>query len=270
MPSPEPRPRVTVEDLLRLKRAERPSAEFWPRFEAELRQKQLAALVQHRRWWEHLPQLFARRAYFPIGAAAVLTVTFISVRDQVPVAPSEVAGELRVARSGASAVESAQASFVAAVDSAAPVVAVAEPVESTESPAPVVRFSESLPPSAGELVPWGAARADVSPSARSIAANLAQLEQTEPELANALLDPRLGEGRSATEQAASVAELAALSSVASRRNRVLAQVGGRQFAPEPTAPEVVRERHVRRLGDVELTGGWTRVGVKADRVSLKF
>lgn len=269
MPSPEPRPRVTVEDLLRLKRAERPSAEFWPRFEAELRQKQLAALVQHRRWWEHLPQLFARRAYFPIGAAAVLTVTFISVRDQAPVAPSEVASELRAASSGAAAVESAQASFVAAVDAAAPAVPVAEPVES-EAPAPVVRLSESLPPSAGELVPWGAARADVSPSARSIAANLARLEQTEPELANALLDPRLGEDRSVTEQAATVAELAALSAVASRRNRVLAQVGGRQFAPEPTAPEVVRERHVRRLGDVELTGGWTRVGVKADRVSLKF
>jgi hypothetical protein len=261
---------VTVEDLLRLKRAERPSAEFWPRFEAELRQKQLAALVQHRRWWEHLPQLFARRAYFPIGAAAVLTVTFISVRDQAPAGPSEVAAELRVARSGAATVESAQSGFVASVESVAPVVAVAEPVEPAESPAPTVRLSESLPPSAGELVPWGAARADVSPSARSIAANLARLEQTEPELANALLDPRLGEDRSVTEQAASIAELAALSAVASRRNRVLAQVGGRQFAPEPTAPEVVRERHVRRLGDVELTGGWTRVGVKADRVSLKF
>ncbi len=267
MSSPEPRPRVTVEDLLRLKRAERPAAEFWPRFEAELRQKQLAALVQHRRWWEHLPQLFARRAYFPIGAAAVLTVTFISVRDQAPVAPAEVAAELRAVSSAAPAVESAQSSFVAAVESAAPVVAVAEPAE---SPAPVVRLSESLPPSAGELVPWGTARADVSPSARSIAANLARLEQTEPELANALLDPRLGEDRSVTEQAASVAELAALSAVASRRNRVLAQVGGRQFSPEPTAPEVVRERHVRRLGDVELTGGWNRVGVKADRVSLKF
>jgi hypothetical protein len=261
---------VTVEDLLRLKRAERPSADFWPRFEAELRQKQLAALVQHRRWWESLPQLFARRAYFPIGAAAVLTVTLISVRDQAPAVPSEAAVELRVARSVAPAMESAQASMVAAVESAAPVVVAAGPAETPESPAPVVRLSESLPPSAGELVPWGAARADVSPSARSIAANLARLEQTEPELANALLDPRLGEDRSVTEQASSVAELAALSAVASRRSRVLAQVGGRQFTPEPTAPEVVRERHVRRLGDVEMAGGWTRVGVKADRVSLKF
>jgi hypothetical protein len=270
MSSPEPRPRVTVEDLLRLKRAERPSAEFWPHFEAELRQKQLAALVQHRRWWERMPQLFASRAYFPIGAAAVLTVTFISVRDHAPVAPPEVAAEMRIARSAAPAVESAQSSFVAAVESAAPAVPEAELRESPESAASAVRLSDSLPPSAGELVPWGTARADMSPSARSIAANLARLEQTEPELANALLDPRLSEGRSVSEQAASVAELAALSAVASRRNRVLAQVGGRQFAPEPTAPEVVRERHVRRLGDVELTGGWTRVGVKADRVSLKF
>ncbi len=270
MSSPDPRPRVTVEDLLRLKRAERPSADFWPRFEAELRQKQLAALVQHRRWWEHLPQLFARRAYVPIGAAAALTITFISVREQASVAPDEVAAELRIARSEAPAVETPRASMVASVaaaDVAAPVVAANASVD--ESPA-TARFSESLPPAAGELVPWGATRSDVSPSARSIAANLARLEETEPELANALLDPRLGEGRSIAELSAPAEELAALSAVASRRNRLLAQVGGRQFAPEPTAPEVVRERHVRRLGDVELNSGWTRVGVKADRVSLKF
>ena len=34
---------VTLEDLLRLKRAERPAAEFWVRFDRELRAKQEAA-----------------------------------------------------------------------------------------------------------------------------------------------------------------------------------------------------------------------------------
>ena len=36
---------VSLEDLLRLKRAERPAPEFWVQFERELRAKQLAALV---------------------------------------------------------------------------------------------------------------------------------------------------------------------------------------------------------------------------------
>jgi len=43
-----PPSRVTLEDLLCLKRAERPPPEFWSEFERELRQKQLAALVERR------------------------------------------------------------------------------------------------------------------------------------------------------------------------------------------------------------------------------
>lgn len=263
MPAPEPRPRVTVEDLLRLKRAEKPDADFWPRFESELRQKQLAALVEHRRWWENLPQALVRRAYVPIGAAAALTISFVAVQEQVSVVPEDsllpqheerAAQPEAVGSGGAVASSGADLSTIAPLDQA-PEAAVA------------LRFSAELPPAASELVPWGPMRADETPSARSIAANLAQLAQTEPELANALLDSRLGEEGIG---AASVAELAALSSAETRRSRVLAQFGGRQFVPEPTAPEVVRERHVRRLGDVEAGSGWTRVGVKADRVSLKF
>ena len=35
---------VTIEDLLRLKRAERPPASFWSDFDREMRAKQLAAI----------------------------------------------------------------------------------------------------------------------------------------------------------------------------------------------------------------------------------
>ena len=42
--SGEPNQKVSLEDLLRLKREERPTSEYWSQFDRELRAKQLAAL----------------------------------------------------------------------------------------------------------------------------------------------------------------------------------------------------------------------------------
>lgn len=269
MSHPEPRSRVTVEDLLRLKRAERPDPEFWNKFEVELRQKQLAALVQREPWWHRLPQLFARRAYVPIGAAAVLTVTLVSVRTYLP---GQFAG-MPPAESPAAELIAADVGLVgpssSPVDSPAQTAALRAEGGSRAAESEL-QLSAQLPDEAHDLVPWSARRSADTPSARSIAANLARLEQTEPELVNALLATHRSESRSIQEAATPVAEFAAITAVASRRNRVLAQLTDRQFTPDPSAPEVVRERLSRRLGDTELTGGWTRVGVKADRVSLKF
>ena len=81
--SGEPKPKVTLEDLLRLKREERPAPEFWSRFDRELRAKQLAALVEKRPWWQGLPAwaLNWRRFHLPLGATAVLAVTLVALRD---------------------------------------------------------------------------------------------------------------------------------------------------------------------------------------------
>lgn len=78
---------ISLEDLLRLKRAERPPAEFWPQFERELRAKQLAAIVARRPWWSELPRhIFSSfsRYQLPLGATAVLALTFISLRQYQP------------------------------------------------------------------------------------------------------------------------------------------------------------------------------------------
>lgn len=74
---------VALEDILRLKRAERPSAEFWTQFDRELRAKQLAALVEKRPWWRVVPRAFAglSRYHLPLGATAVLAISIISVRE---------------------------------------------------------------------------------------------------------------------------------------------------------------------------------------------
>jgi len=81
---------VSLEDLLRLKRAERPAAEFWSQFDRELRAKQLSALVVRRPWWRTLPSrawVVFSRYNLPIGATAVLALTFLSVREYQSVAP---------------------------------------------------------------------------------------------------------------------------------------------------------------------------------------
>lgn len=70
-----PTSRPTLEDLLQLKRSERPPAEFWETFNRGLREKQLAALVHQPRGFARFKPLFTRaiRWTVPVGAAAVAT-----------------------------------------------------------------------------------------------------------------------------------------------------------------------------------------------------
>jgi hypothetical protein len=77
----DPERKVTVEDLLRLKRAERPPQEFWERFESEIRAKQLAAIVIRRPWWDGASRIFAvaLRNRLPFGAAAAIALTWAGV-----------------------------------------------------------------------------------------------------------------------------------------------------------------------------------------------
>jgi hypothetical protein len=79
--------KVSLEELLRLKRAERPDPEFWSRFEQDLRAKQLAAIVEPRPWWIalRLPQAARALARFqvPAGAAAVIALSFVVVVNTV-------------------------------------------------------------------------------------------------------------------------------------------------------------------------------------------
>ncbi len=266
----EERSKATVEDLLRLKRAERPPAEFWSRFEAELRQKQLAALVEQRPWWRGLPQLISRRAYLPVGATAVLAFTLVSVKFYAPtqIAQAESLPSLAtqsVASSVGTNIESAPAyrdsgEKDVVVDDRTPVAA-------------VMPLSDRMPEQAVDLVPWGAPRTAETPSAKSIAANIARLEQTEPELASYAMIGRLPSAASQMQETATpVVELAAVSAVASKRSRLLARFDDRHFTPDPQAPEIVRERLTRRMADTDTDYGdrFSRIGLKGDQVSLKF
>ncbi len=272
MPNSNHRSKVTIEDLLHLKRAERPAAEFWTGFERELRQKQLAALLEKRPWWQDLPQLFARRAYLPVGATAILAFTLVSVKYSTLPAP--------VARMDG-AIEAAHAVAVNHSDESLATRAAVAPVSS-----PLVNRREPPAVEVGEhtLVQAGGSQASArteehspivaapispeTPSARSIAANFARMEQSEPDLFNSVLGSRLSSRAHVQPAPGPVLELASLSNNASKRSRLLARYDDHALSPELTAPEPVRERLSRRLGDAESGERFNRFGLKGDQDSL--
>jgi hypothetical protein len=87
--------KVALEDLLRLKRAERPPAEFWNQFDRQLQAKQLAALVGKKRWWHSAARTLTRFSYVPLGATAALAFALIAAHQYfLPVA--EIAGSSKL------------------------------------------------------------------------------------------------------------------------------------------------------------------------------
>ena len=270
MPNSDHRSKITVEDLLHLKRAERPAAEFWSGFDRELRQKQLAALLEKRPWWQSLPELLVRHAYLPIGATAILALTLVSAKYSSPFLVTQTAG---------AAADSAAAPVLPEKLGAAPLVS--NPVSSalinrnnpevkrTDDRAAVsVNVRSSSDVAVGQAISSAAPSRAELPSALSIAANLAHLEQSQPELINSVLGSRLSSPARVQVASVPMVELASLSANSSRRSRLLANYTDRQLSPAPTAPDIVRERLSRSLGDGEITDRISRIGLKGDQLSL--
>lgn len=257
---------VKIEDLLQLKRAERPSAEFWTKFEHELRQKQLTALVHKRRWWHGLPVLLSRRLLVPAGTAAIVTFTFVSVRlaNTSVVSQVEMADHRR--EIAAVPVENLPVTEVAVAANSDAAVrsdlgALPEQSSRPRDVAPTRDLTESV-----ALQPLPAAVSDGErPSAKSIAATLARLEQAEPELVNSVMSGRL----SSPARAQSAVMDSSAEPVPASRYRLIARYAEHSLNPEPAAPAPVRERLARRLGD-DITERISRIGVEGSRVSLKF
>jgi hypothetical protein len=266
MPELDQRPKVTVEDLLRLKRAERPAPEFWGNFERELRQKQLTALLEKRPWWQEIPQLIARRAYLPVGATAILAFTLVSVKYY---APAQLAQVENPPAGSSVAVDRLVAASVAPVSS--PLVNRSETVQSATEDTVVASAAPASSQASTEVVELMpllvAPSAAETPSARLMAANLTRLEQSDADFGHNVLNARLS--GPAREQVATPAtdELASVPTNPTRRNRLLAQYGGRQLNPEPAPPAVVRERLARRLGDTETSDRSNRLARDIDTFS---
>ncbi len=80
-------PKINLERLLKLKKAERPDPAFWDGFQKEFRQRQLQTLMDGVSVWSRLSQfLLARgRLLVPLsGLAVVLFVFLLNFRDDPP------------------------------------------------------------------------------------------------------------------------------------------------------------------------------------------
>lgn len=274
---------VTLEDLLRLKRAERPAPEFWEQFDRELRAKQLSALVQKRPWWQDLPRVFGgfRRYHLPLGAAAVLAVTFITVRNYSPAPkPAKSDHSVPVAEIPI-AIASDEPSVAIPVDTAPIPETRVVATERTGSETPtrmefahaaeataVDRSARVIPLLVGTLEPASPDDA-VTPSARYIAANLAAVEAVEAAFARGLLGrARSFDARVATSRPAAVEPLQQMthpSEVRLARYRSPMVVTVAEDTGERTG-----ERVARRLSGDRLYEHIGRIGARGDSVSWKF
>jgi hypothetical protein len=286
-------PRVTLEELLRVKRAERPSPEFWARFEQDLRTKQLAAIVEKRPWWVSLklPQ-FARTAarfQMPLGAAAALALSLVVMREYRPFATVEEAvtlvppSEVREVVS-LPAEDPAPSRAMLAVSSMSPE---AEPTASLELSAPVPTAVHDVKPepvgALMALIPWSAPQ---SAAANSAGRTLVVRDLPQVHFAAAVdpvrdhtFDTRMEVGSvvvSTTQPDASDSGVVMRGAPASlreiRRNRILSSlvVADHSTDAERSRGTLMREVATGSLSDDRIYDGAARVGMGGDRFILKF
>lgn len=285
---PERNRPVTIEDLLQLKRAERPPAEFWSEFDRKLREKQLAALVAKRPWWQRLPRMAPAlgRYRLVLGGTAVAAVAFLSLREErtlVPAVPLEpvASAETVVAAPIASAGLGVLHSAVEELTPSAPVVpetvAVTTPV--ADAPADLVAVETSItepvmPENLSRLVALGggsvavAEKAVESPSARHIAANLAAVRTSEPIAVGRLLGGANGFEARAMPARTTIDPLQQMTPPGeSRRARLLTAMVS-SAALETSVRST--ERAANRFAEEGVFDQIQRFGARGDRVHVKF
>jgi hypothetical protein len=287
--TPDSRPKPTLEELLRLKRSERPDTAFWQEFERGMRQKQLAAIVEPRPWW--LGAVLLGRRVVPLGlpvsaaAAAMLALVIMRV--------SPFGG---VAQAPARSTSEPAAVAVAVADRALSVAGVHSSLGATpasELHVVAALVSPSSPVDGGARA-MGVQPATVSP-ALDTSTSLAMTNEVSGKSPGVVVPPEVDLG-------SAIGTVSALSSpqvlIASTRDQGVADMSGATFEADagglqPEQPVMdarharlltgmgefddgrslakVRDRVTHRLADDEARyASVSRVGVNADRLSLKF
>jgi len=279
---------VTLEDLLRLKRTERPPAEFWVQFDRELRAKQLAALVEKRPWWRSFPAVLAvpSRLHLPLGATAILAVTFLTVREYRHAVPAPSANP------GVNAMTAVAAAPVApvATGGAGPATAVREAVsarsvvlanddETPAAPGEFVLSSEATAPGhLSQMIPLlgVASRGETgeqesTPTARFIAANLALAKATEPAVIESLLGASRGfEARAMPPRPPVVEPLAQMAPPTEAKRSRLLNGAVMSVSMNQMPPARSTDRAARRLTDQELYDTISRFDARGNSLLVKF
>lgn len=278
---------VTLEDLLKLKRAERPAAEFWGEFDRQLRAKQLRALVEKRPWWHGLQTAFYSlgRYRLPIGAVAAVAVTFLVVRDRTSVGPAVYESSATVAVAVEAAPVLAGESLAASPSPAslerAPVARISEQAEvevaavggaaaaeHVVATSTVLARDERAALSAFEsFVGAGRAAEEETPSARFIASNLAAIQTSEPIASGLLAEPHGFESRGLPARAQEPLQQMTPPGESRRATRYLATMVSMNSS-EPASRTT--ERAASRLSQEELYDQVQRFGARRGGFNVKF
>lgn len=283
MMKPESKRPITIEDLLRLKRAERPPAEFWNDFDRALRAKQLAALVGKRPWWQTMPRvLFGfRRYHISIGVSAAVALTFLVVRSyegsvaapraessgrNMAVAAVTTQAQLSEARTEIAATngvaeQGARNETTSADEPGSPGTVVATLASEATAPGEISRMLPLIGTSTGEP-----AQSELTPSARAIAANLASVRGNEPVLARTLLSSSSAEVRPAARPAIEPLHQIASPTERRRSNLLTAMVAMTAYE----TPMRTSERAAAQLSSDELYERIHRFGARGNSVNMKF
>lgn len=270
-------PQVTVEQLLRLKRTERPAPEFWQQFDRAMHVKQLAAIVEPRPWWAPFIRIGTKVARYqmPVGATAILALTFVTVREyqlpepDVTYRPPTVSMKIDTLPGPA-------------VTASLPVQTEVASTAATEATAVA-----SAQKSASGLSAGGMSAAQMStfrqetafqedsPAARAIAANLAAVKASAPELVQMIervpgMDDFINPPARSTPTVDPLARVQAPSATRRTARLLASALPSAQFASADVADTVATDRFERRFSEDRLYDNISRFGVKADRVAFKF
>jgi hypothetical protein len=269
--SQPPSDRVTLEDLLRLKRAERPPAEFWTQFDRDLQAKQLAALVGKKRWWHSAVGTVTRFSYLPLGAAAALAFIFAAAHQSLlPVAEIASSGKLHVpAAQIASAAPRTGVAVLSQPSAMTPpkkvvstAVASVQPVNHPAAPA--------APRESPEAITWLADTLQTTETApladHSISVSFADARIASPRPAS-LLDS-MGEVKGARRTADPLAQVSSPSET--RRARLLAALTDVRFVNTLDPVVLMHQRLATRMGDDGLADDAGRLDASGNSVSVKF
>lgn len=259
---------VSLEDLLKVKRAERPPAEFWAEFDRELRAKQLAAIVTPRPWWAPFIRVGARLSNYqlPVGAAAILALSLITLREtQTPAPRPATLPDIAMPALAVDATVLTQHRADLAPASAAP-----SAKQIAELAAPVELAATIAPGASSHAVPLEEEHpepAEPSPSARYIAANLAAAQADDPGLMKQLFGAMVRRTEVREPVRDPLTQVAAPGET--RRSRLLATA----LPAMATTSDVMLEpndRAARHLTEERLYDSISRIGVKGDRVAIRF
>ncbi|HLP10248.1 MAG TPA: hypothetical protein VK178_18950 [Opitutaceae bacterium] len=269
MPQPQP-PRPTLEDLLRFKRAERPSPEFWAEFDRGLRQKQLAALMKRPKGWARWSPVLGRSLRWAVPATAAAAVALVVV--QIPFSTASRPVPVEVA--SRSAVDQTSPTIPLAHAPSLTTVAVASRPHGDEKPA-TAAIAEVAPSTATEVasvvptetertLPWSAASLSSGSSFRMGAVTLASVSAApEPRRSRSSWTSRFNEitrEMSAQQASERMLQLASLDLPSTGQPALDSATAA--LAPTGTAS---RQRSERDFRDLE-----SRFGVTGSSLSIKF